>query len=85
MVAVLVVALGGLAIAIVLVQPDRNQGALDTELTDVTVTEARLQRRPDQRHGPSRTSDRRCWHNFGGDPQRSLARPLATLGLPAKP
>src|SRR3954452_22874574 len=26
-----------------------------------------------------------CWPNFGGDPQRSLARPNIPLGLPTKP
>jgi outer membrane protein assembly factor BamB len=84
-VAVLVVALGGLAIAISLTRPNETEGALDTELSDVTVTEATTPRpSPRPLPKPPPTSDRRCWLSFGGDPQRSLARPRATLGLPAR-
>ena len=30
-------------------------------------------------------SDRRCWNEFGGDPQRSLSRLASQLGAPTKP
>jgi outer membrane protein assembly factor BamB len=83
-VAVLVVALGGLAIAIAIVTPNRTEGALDTELSDVTVTEATPPPTPPKPPPePEPTGDARCWPNFGADPQRTLARPNATLGLPA--
>jgi outer membrane protein assembly factor BamB len=86
-VAVVVVALGGLAVAIAVISPNRTEGALDTELSDVTVTEATvpaLPPKPEPEPEPEPTSDKRCWPTFGGDPQRSLARPNATLGLPAR-
>ena len=33
---------------------------------------------------PEPVGDRQCWRTFGADPRRSLARPDATLGLPAR-
>ena len=55
------------------------------DLTDVTVTTATVPRpRPRPRPEPKPVGDRRCWPSFGGDPQRSLARPQATLGLPVR-
>ena len=54
--------------------------ALDTELSDVTVTPTR--KKPPPPPKPELVSDRRCWNEFGGDPRRSLARPDAQLGLP---
>ena len=39
---------------------------------------------PEPEPEPEPDGDRRCWRSFGGDPQRSLARPDATLGLPAQ-
>lgn len=83
-VAVLVTALAGLTGAIWLSIHDRPQGALDTELEDVTVSEATA---PDALPEPTPsppTSDRICWPHFGGDPQRSLARPSLNLGLPER-
>ena len=83
-VAVLVTALAGLTGAIWLSTHDRPQGALDTELEDVTVSEATT---PDALPEPTPsppTSDRICWPHFGGDPQRSLARPSLNLGLPER-
>ena len=80
-VGVLVIVLAGLSGALWLTTRDRPQGALDTELEGVTVSEATTPvptgRRPV-------TGDKRCWRFFGGDPQRSLARPFARLGLPAR-
>jgi outer membrane protein assembly factor BamB len=81
-VAVLVVALAGAAIAL-WVATDRDAGALDTELDDVTVTPGKTRPLlPPARTPPE--SDRVCWRTFGGDPRRSLARPWAELGLPMK-
>ena len=82
--AALVVVLAGLTLAAMLVLDDRPQGALDTTLEGVTVSEGRSQQptRPPIDDEP--TSDRHCWREFGGDPMRTLARPGAQLGLPAR-
>ena len=60
------------------------RGALDTELEGVTVSEGTTSM-PEPTPTPEPAGDRRCWRTFGGDPRRSLARPSATLGLPARP
>ena len=83
---VLVMALGGFLIAIGLTN-DQPRGALDTELDDVTVTVSvpappTVPKPPPK--PPEPTDDIRCWRTFGADPQRSLARPDAPLGLPAR-
>jgi outer membrane protein assembly factor BamB len=84
-VAVLVVALGGLAVSIALLSPNETKGELDTELTDVVVVPAPEPKpRPRPKPAPAPTSDELCWPNFGGDPQRTLSRPNVTLGLPAR-
>ncbi len=84
-VAVLVVALGGLAIAITLATPDETTGGLDTRLTDVTVSEGTTpEPAPTPAPEPEPTADKRCWRSFGGDPQRSLSRPTFDLGIPVR-
>ena len=84
-VAVLVVALGGLAIAISLATPDETTGGLDTGLTDVTVSEGTTPEPvPTPVPEPEPTADKRCWLSFGGDPQRSLSRPTFDLGIPVR-
>jgi outer membrane protein assembly factor BamB len=40
--------------------------------------------RPRPKPEPDPQTDKRCWPFFGGDPQRSLARPFVDLGLPAR-
>ena len=51
----------------------------------MTVTTATVPPpRPKPEPEPKPVGDRRCWHEFGGDRQRSLAREKATLGLPAR-
>ncbi len=85
-VSVLVLALGGLLLAIGLTN-DRPRGALDTELDDVTVSVPTITTPPEpppKPEPPKPTDDTRCWRTFGADPQRSLARPDAPLGLPAR-
>jgi outer membrane protein assembly factor BamB len=84
-VAVLVLALFGLAFGIALTAKDRPTGALDTELEGVTVVEATEAVSPPEPPPQEPRGDRLCWRAFGGDPQRSLARPNVRLGLPAKP
>ena len=86
-VAVLVTALFGLAIAITLGAHEHPKGRLDTELEGVTVSSNTMPTTPPkhQPKPPVPVSDRPCWRNFGGDPQRSLSRPLQKLGIPARP
>ena len=84
-VAVLVVALFGLAIGVALTTKDPPQGALDTDLEGVTVVPPpTTTTEPESEPPPEPVGDRRCWRTFGADPRRSLGRPDATLGLPAR-
>ena len=84
-VAVIVVALFGLAIGIAVVTREPDTGALDTDLEGVTVsTQTPSAPEPEPEPEPEPSADQRCWRTFGGDPRRSLARPDATLGLPSK-
>ena len=85
-VTVLVTALFGLAIAVYLVTPNETEGALDTDLSGVTVTEATIPPtlEPEPVPEPEPASDRLCWRSFGGDPQRSLSRSAFDLGIPAR-
>jgi eukaryotic-like serine/threonine-protein kinase len=80
-VAALVVALAGLGVALWIAN-DREEGALDTELSDVTVSQSTKPLLPPKPKPPE--SDSQCWLQFGSDPRRSLARPDARLGLPAR-
>jgi outer membrane protein assembly factor BamB len=96
----LVLAAGGLAAAWFLVVQDRPSGHVDTELKGVTVLPPKppqpkpkpkprppkktAPRKPRPR-APERIVDTPCWPNFGGDPQRSLARTEIHLGVPTKP
>ena len=80
---VLVLALFGLAIGVALTTQDRPSGALDTDLEGVTVSSETMPK-PEPEPPATPTGDRRCWRTFGGDPRRSLARPTAALGLPAR-
>ena len=84
-VSVLVLALFGLAIAVALTTQDRPSGALDTDLEGVTVSVVTTTApEPPPEPAPEPVGDRRCWRTFGADPRRSLARPDADLGLPAR-
>jgi eukaryotic-like serine/threonine-protein kinase len=83
-VTVLVLALFGLAIGVALTTKEPPSGALDTDLGDVTVTLAPTVPRSEPEPEPESVGDRSCWMEFGGDAQRSLARPGAQLGLPAR-
>jgi outer membrane protein assembly factor BamB len=80
-VAALVLALAGVGVALWF-SLDRDAGALDTELDDITVSQSTRPLLPPPPKEP--TSDRQCWMEFGGEPRRSLARPHAKLGLPRK-
>ena len=82
-VSVLVVGLGAALLAISLTQ-DPPRGAIDTELDDVSVSTPRKLPKPKPLPPPEPAADKRCWTTFGGDPQRSLAREAASLGLPRR-
>ena len=60
------------------------RGALDTDLDDVTVSTPTKPTPEAEPPPPEPADDKRCWRTFGGDPQRSLARTSATLGLPER-
>ncbi len=76
---------GGLAIVwLVIVPSPPSSGGIDTDLSGVTTV------RPTRTHVSKPThrapeADRRCWNEFGGDPQRSLSRLASQLGIPTKP
>jgi outer membrane protein assembly factor BamB len=82
-VTVVVLALFGLAIGVALTTQDRPSGSLDTDLEGVTVV-PQTTTEPEPEPPPEPVGDRRCWPTFGADPRRSLARPQAILGLPAR-
>jgi eukaryotic-like serine/threonine-protein kinase len=79
----LVIGLGAVLLAIGLTQ-GVPRGALDTELDDITVSTPRKLPKPVKPKEPEPAADKRCWRTFGGDPQRSLARESASLGLPER-
>jgi outer membrane protein assembly factor BamB/O-antigen ligase len=78
----LVVVLAGLAAAFWFVNRDRPKGALDTELSGVTVSVATKPKPSGP--APRKTGDHRCWNVFGANPARSLARPFTNLGPPVR-
>jgi outer membrane protein assembly factor BamB len=91
-VAAVVLVAGGLAAAWFLVVANRPGGHLDTELKGVSVVPAQpaAKPKPKPKTAPKRpakpraavAADKPCWPNFGGDPQRSLARVHVNLGPP---
>jgi outer membrane protein assembly factor BamB len=81
-VAVLVLVLAGIAAAFWFVNRDRPQGSLETSVSDVTVSVAK--RTPKHLASSKPVGDKQCWLVFGGDPQRTLARPDDRLGLPTQ-
>jgi outer membrane protein assembly factor BamB len=82
-----VLAAGGLVAAYFIVVGDRPSGKLDTELKGVTVSSNKETPKPKRKKPktePVRALDKPCWRNFGGDPQRSLARENINLGRPTR-
>jgi outer membrane protein assembly factor BamB len=79
-----VLAAGGLAAAwFFVVQGNRPSGKLDTELKGVTLKVHHPA--PKHEHKAVLAADQPCWLNFGGDPQRTLARVNIHLGRPVHP
>jgi hypothetical protein len=84
-VAILVLVVAGIAAAFWFVNRDRPQGSLETAVSDVTVSVAKHEPKhpaSSKPVGSKPVGDKQCWLVFGGDPQRSLARPDDRLGLP---
>ncbi len=79
----------GAAAAYLVKSRDRPSGKLDTELKGVSAsvaTTASGPTQPPKKKGRYHVvDDKRCWDNFGADPQRTLARPGLDIGLPLKP
>jgi outer membrane protein assembly factor BamB len=81
--AALVILAVGAAAAYWLSNRHRPQGALETKVTGVTVTRGKHPaKRPEKIKTPP--GDKQCWLVFGGNAQRSLARPDDRLGLPGR-
>lgn len=84
---VLVLLIAGAAAAVIVRSMDKPQGKLDTQLKGISygtvATDKGAASRPKKRkHGYHVVDDKRCWLNFGGDPQRSLSRPGIDIGRP---
>jgi eukaryotic-like serine/threonine-protein kinase len=82
--AVLILLVAGVGAAVYVKARERPEGKLDTELKSVSLEtgSAAPITVPKKRKGPKLGSDKRCWLNFGGNPQRTLARPSIDIGLP---
>ncbi|TML23408.1 MAG: hypothetical protein E6G28_03010 [Actinobacteria bacterium] len=80
---VLVLLLAGLAAALWLRARDAPEGSIDTDLSGVTVTVAKKTHSKASTK-PKMIGDRTCWLEFGGNPERTLARPDQLLGLPVR-
>ncbi len=87
-VAAVVLVTGGLVAAWFLVVTTRPSGHIDTELKGVSVVPAKPKPKPKPKpKRPARprvvlAADKPCWLNFGGNPQRTLARTDINLGQP---
>jgi outer membrane protein assembly factor BamB len=87
--ALLVVA--GAVAAFVVLRGNPGKGHLDTALKGVTVVHppqpapAKPKPKPHAKPKPAVVTDKPCWLNFGGNPQRTSSRLTLNLGLPVKP
>jgi outer membrane protein assembly factor BamB len=75
----------GAGVAVYFKARERPQGKLDTELKGVSVEEGNtgpITSPKEKRKGHHLVDDKRCWPNFGGNPQRTLSRPSIDIGLP---
>ena len=83
---ILLLLAGGLVAYLLFRSPP--QGELDTQLKGVslvTPTTAGARPKPGRKPRVPVKADRVCWTMFGGDPNRSLARPEIHLGIPLRP
>ena len=92
-VAVVALLAAGLGSAYLILRPDHPSGKLETQPGGISVSTAKPPPPPPipkpkpkpKPTGPVYAVDKPCWLNFGGDPQRSLARLNINLGVPTKP
>jgi outer membrane protein assembly factor BamB len=83
-VALLLVAGGTAAAWYAYVDRTPPSGSLDTNLEDVKTTPSARPAKSPRPAKPETPVDGPCWTEFGGDPQRSLARVRIDLGVPTK-
>src|SRR5204862_392402 len=83
--AVLGLLVAGAGAAFYLKSREHPQGKLDTQLKGVSVETVSTGPIKTPKHkGHHLVDDKRCWLNFGGNPQRTLARPSIDIGLPLR-
>jgi len=89
-IALLVVA--GAAVAYFVLHGNPGKGHLDTALKGVTLVQPPkpahpkpAPHKPKPKPKPAVVTDKPCWLNFGGDPQRTSSRLTLNLGIPEKP
>jgi outer membrane protein assembly factor BamB len=83
--AILGLLVAGAAVAVYFKARERPSGKLDTELkgvSEVGTADTRAITQPKRKKGYHLVDDKRCWLNFGGNPQRTLSRPSIDIGLP---
>src|SRR3954468_14912448 len=84
--AAVLLVLTGSAVAAWFAFRDRPSGHLESSVTGVSYSELKKPPPPKRKRKPEPAvaADRLCWRNFGGDEQRTLARPSVALGRPTK-
>src|SRR4051812_26021932 len=84
--AAVLLVLTGSAVAAWFALRDRPSGHLESSVTGVSYSELKKPPPPKRKRKaqPAVAADRLCWRNFGGDEQRTLARPSVSLGRPTK-
>jgi outer membrane protein assembly factor BamB len=84
--AILGLLVAGAGVAVFLKARDHPQGKLDTELKGVSVETGATGpiTAPKEKKSRRIVEDKRCWLNFGGNPQRTLSRPSIDIGLPLR-
>jgi outer membrane protein assembly factor BamB len=84
--AVLGLLVAGAGVAVFLHARERPNGKLDTELKGVSVETGDTGpiTAPKETKSHRVVQDKRCWLNFGGNPQRTLSRPSIDIGLPLR-
>jgi outer membrane protein assembly factor BamB len=88
----IIILAGGAVLALWLRTTSPPEGELETDLEGVSVVQATeaappattAEAKPRKRTLKYLPTDRLCWKNFGGNPQRTLARPNLRIGLPTR-
>jgi eukaryotic-like serine/threonine-protein kinase len=83
--AILGLLVAGAGVAVYFKARERPSGKLDTQLKGVSVESGStgpIKEPKKKKKGHHLVDDKRCWLNFGGNPQRTLSRPSIDIGLP---